>query len=231
VRRLLAEAQRVARTYVISGRPAPVLDEWLGGLGVGLVCEHGLAVRHPGQGWPQPPEVDTRVLEEVVQPLFRDFCESTPGSRMEKKAASLAWHYRGSDPKLGTWRANELRNQLEGRLSGQPYSVLMGARVVEVRHVNMTKAAAVNAILAASGDRDLIVCAGNDRTDEDMFQAVAASRLPSLAIYVGGVNTSAEYFVETPEELLDRLDEMVAVWRSRSSRSCAPEADRDVLGA
>ncbi len=155
VRQFLAEAQRVARTYVVSGRPAAVLDEWMGDLGVGLVCEHGLAVRHPGEAWPAPPEVDTRVLEEIVQPLFRDFCERTPGSRMEKKAASLAWHHRGSDPKLGTWRANELVNQLEGRLSGQPYSVLMGSRVVEVRHVNMTKAAAVNAILAASSDCDL----------------------------------------------------------------------------
>ena len=231
VRQFLAEAQRVARTYVVSGRPAAVLDEWMGDLGVGLVCEHGLAVRHPGEAWPQPPEVDTRLLEEIVQPLFRDFCERTPGSRMEKKAASLAWHHRGSDPKLGTWRANELVNQLEGRLSGQPYSVLMGARVVEVRHVNMTKAAAVNAILAASSDCDLIVCAGNDRTDEDMFQAVAASRLSSIAVYVGGVNTSAEFFVETPDELLDRLEEMVATWRSRTSRSCAPEPDRDVLGA
>ena len=227
VRALLADAQRVARTYVVSGRPAPALDQWMGDLGIGLVCEHGLAVRHPGQAWPAPPEVDTRALEEIVQPLMRDFCERTPGSRIEKKAASLAWHHRGSDPKLGTWRANELVNHLEGRLSAQPYSVLMGSRVVEVRHVKMTKAAAVNAILAASSDCDLIVCAGNDRTDEDMFQAVAASRVPSVAIYVGGVNTSAEYFVEEPDELLERLDEMLALWRSRGDR--APIADHTSL--
>jgi trehalose-phosphatase len=175
--------------------------------------------------------VDTRVLEEVVHPLLRDFCERTPGSRVEKKAASLAWHNRGSDPKLGNWRTNELVNQLESRLSGQPYSVLMGARVVEVRHVDLTKAAAVNAILAANSDCDFILCAGNDRTDEDMFQAVAASRLPSAAVFVGGVNTSAEFFVETPAELLDRLEEVFEVWRSRPARACARDADRDELRA
>jgi trehalose 6-phosphate synthase/phosphatase len=231
VRALLAEAQKVARTYVVSGRSADVLDQWMGDLGIGMVCEHGLAVRHPGGAWPAPPEVDTRVLEEVVQPLMHDFCERTPGSRVEKKAASLAWHHRGSDPKLGNWRANELVNQLESRLSSQPYNVLMGARVVEVRHVDLTKAAAVNAILAANSDCDFILCAGNDRTDEDMFQAVAASRLPSATIFVGGVNTSAEFFVEEPTELLDRLEEMVEVLRSRPARACARDADRDELRA
>jgi trehalose 6-phosphate synthase/phosphatase len=231
VRELLRQAAGLARTYVVSGRPAAVLDQWLGDLGVGLVCEHGLAVRHPGGAWSQPPELDGRTLEEIVLPLFRDFCDSTPGSRIERKAASLAWHYRGSDPKLGAWRANELLNQLGGRLSNQPYSVLMGSRVVEVRHVNMTKAAAVSAILAENAGCDFVLCAGNDRTDEDMFQTVVASRLPSLLVYVGGMNTSAEFFVETPAEFLDRLDELLAVRRTRTARACAREPDRDVVGA
>jgi trehalose 6-phosphate synthase/phosphatase len=231
VRAFLGEAVGLARTYVVSGRPAAVLDQWLGDLGVGLVCEHGLALRHPGGTWSEPPQLDTRLLEEIVQPLFRDFCERTPGSRMEKKAASLAWHYRGSDPKLGSWRANELLNQLEGRLSGQPYSVLMGSRVLEVRHVTMTKAAAVNSILAANGECDFVLCAGGERTDEDMFQAVVGSRVPATMIYVGGVNTSAEFFVETPDELLDRLDELLAVCRTRTARACARAPDHDVVGA
>jgi trehalose 6-phosphate synthase/phosphatase len=212
VRAFLAATARVARTYVVSGRPAAVLDAWLGDLGIGLVCEHGLALRHPGGAWSAPPPHDDRLLEEVVEPLFRDFVERTPGSRIERKAASLAWHYRGSDPKLGAWRAHELVNQLEGRLSGQAYSALLGSRVVEVRHVNMTKAAAVQAILAGNVECDAVLCAGNDRTDEDMFQAVSVSRLPAVVIYVGGLNTSAEYFVETPAELLDRLDELTVGW-------------------
>jgi len=217
VRSLLAQSARLARTYVVSGRPASVLEAWLGDLGLGLVCEHGLALRHPGGTWSAPPALDDRLLDEVVEPLFRDFYERTPGSRIERKAASLAWHYRGSDPKLGAWRAHELVNQLEGRLSGQPYSALLGSRVVEVRHVNMTKAAAVTAILAANVECDAVLCAGNDRTDEDMFQAVAASRLPAVVIYVGGLNTSAEFFVETPVELLDRLEELLGVWNTAHS--------------
>ncbi len=214
VRELLAEAARLARTYVVSGRSAEVLESWLGGLRIGLVSEHGLAIKHPGGGWSEPPRIDARVLDAVVAPLFRDFSQRTPGSRTERKAASLAWHYRGSDPRLGAWRAKELSTQLGHRLQGQPYSVLLGSRVVEVRHATITKGAAASRILAANPQTDLVLCAGNDRTDEDMFAELVASRVPSLRVYVGGSNTSAEYFVETPGELVRELEAILSLWRN-----------------
>ena len=214
---LLAEAARLVRTYVVSGRSAEVLESWLGALGIGLVSEHGLSIKHPGGSWSEPPRIDSLILEEVVLPLFRDFCQRTPGSRLERKAASLAWHYRGSDPRLGSWRANELSAQLGQRLQGQPYSVLLGSRVVEVRHAAITKGAAAAQILVANRDTDLVLCAGNDRTDEDMFAALVASQVPSIRVYVGGSNTSAEYFVETPEELVRELEAILALWRNPSA--------------
>jgi len=199
---------------VVSGRPAQILESWLGALPIGLVSEHGLSIKHPDGAWSEPARIDARVLDEVVQPLFRDFWHRTPGSRIERKAASLAWHYRGSDPRLGAWRAKELSTQLGARLQGQPYSVLLGSRVVEVRHAAITKGAAAAQILAANPASDLVVCAGNDRTDEDMFAELVASRVPSIRIYVGGSNTSAEYFVETPEELIGELEAILARWRN-----------------
>ena len=214
VRELLAGAAALARTYVVSGRPAEILESWLGALPIGLVSEHGLSIKHPDGAWSVPARIDARVLDEVVQPLFRDFSHRTPGSRIERKAASLAWHYRGSDPRLGAWRAKELSTQLGARLQGQPYSVLLGSRVVEVRHAAITKGAAAAQILAANPASDLVVCAGNDRTDEDMFAELVASRVPSIRIYVGGSNTSAEYFVETPEELIGELEAILARWRN-----------------
>jgi trehalose 6-phosphate synthase/phosphatase len=214
VRELLAELANLASTYVVSGRQAGVLDAWLGDLPIGLVCEHGLSLRHPGGVWSEPPRIDPRVLDEVL-PLLRDFCDRTPGSRIERKAASLAWHYRGSDPRLGAWRANELSSQLGSRLAGQPYSVLMGSRVIEVRHVTITKGAASAQILAAHPETDFVLCAGNDRTDEDMFHEVVNSGVPAMLIYVGGAHTSAEFFVESPAELMDQMDAIRELWRAR----------------
>ncbi len=217
VHALLAEAAALATTYVVSGRSAGVLDAWLGGLPVGLVSEHGLSIKHPDGSWSDPPRIDARALDEVVEPLLRDFCRRTPGSRIERKMASIAWHYRGSDPRLGAWRARELSNQLGARLQGHPYSVLLGSRVVEVRHAEATKGAAAIQILAAHPEADLVLCAGNDRTDEDMFAALVASPVPSIRVYVGGSNTSAEYFVETPDELIAELAAILPLWEMRNS--------------
>lgn len=203
-----------ATVYVVSGRSGADLEAWLGELPVGLVCEHGLQIRHPGGAWSEPPKFETRALTEVVEPLFREFCERTPGSRVEHKAASLAWHYRGSDPKLGAWRARELRSLLEDQLSGHPYAVLPGSKVIEVRHAQVTKGHAVEGLLGHYPDADFVFCAGNDRTDEDMFEALArAGREPRMVCFVGSVHSSAEFFVDTPAELLGQLETLAGWWR------------------
>lgn len=214
VRRVLAKLAAVGTVYVVSGRTADTLDEWLGDLDIGMVCEHGLAVRHPGEPWSEPPALDLGALEELVAPIFKDFTERTPGSRVESKAASVAWHYRGADPKLGAWRAKELRSVLESSLSGQPYVVLGGSRVIEVRHVEVSKGHATCALLDRYAGADFVFCAGNDRTDEDMFDALRRSgRGPAVICYVGSVHAAAEFFVESPRELLAQLEAMIDVWR------------------
>jgi trehalose 6-phosphate synthase/phosphatase len=200
--------------YVLSGRSAGVLDRWLGDLPVGLVCEHGLAIKHPGaQEWSELVAVDSEPLAELVAPVFRDFTERTPGSKVEYKAGSIAWHYRGADPKLGAWRAKELRSLLENRLASQPYTVLAGARVIEVRHVQVSKGHAVTRLLEHHPDSDLVLCAGDDRTDEEMFEAVLrAPRAPLLVCRVGGGATVAPYMVPSTEELAVQLRLLARRW-------------------
>jgi trehalose 6-phosphate synthase/phosphatase len=210
---LLSRLAELATVYVLSGRSAEILEEWLGHLPIGLVCEHGLAIKHPQGAWSDRQVVPSRALEEIVLPMFLAFSERTPGSRIERKTASIAWHYRGCDPKFGSWRAKELRVVLEGQLASQPYTVLSGARVIEVRHVQVTKGNALRAVLDRYPEADFIVCVGNDRTDQEMFDALASSgREPRLVVRVGGGRSGGGYFVETPKELLAQLAELVRVW-------------------
>lgn len=212
-RAILRKLSRVATVYVISGRPASVLDEWLGDLPIGLVCEHGLATKDPEGQWGPRPQLDRRAIDEVVAPLFDAFTERTPGSRVEHKAASIAWHYRGCDPKFGAWRAKELRSLLESGLAGHPYTVLWGSRVVEVRHVQITKGHAAATLLERHRDADFVFCAGDDRTDEDMFEALAAAGCePRIVCHVGGVDTGAEFFVESSSELLAQVEALAHLW-------------------
>lgn len=215
IRELLAELAKLGVVYLVSGRAAGVMDRWFGDLPIGLVCEHGLTIKHPGQSWAEPPSIDAETLTEMVAPMFRDFCERTPGSKVEYKAASIAWHYRAADPKLGAWQAKELRSLLENRLAGQPYSVLAGARVIEVRHVQMSKGNVMLRLLERHPDADLIVAAGDDRTDEEMFEALVRSGHGRvLMVHVGGGHSAATFTVPFPSDLVDQLELMVETWRA-----------------
>ncbi len=216
LRSLLARLAHHASVYVVSGRTADNLEAWLGDLDLGLVCEHGLAVRPSGGEWSASPALPTTAIDEIVLPMLRAFSGHTPGSRIERKTSSVAWHYRDSDPKLGAWRARELRLLLESQLVGQPYSVLAGSKVIEVRHVDITKGTATRALLANHAGADFIFCAGNDRTDVDMFDALERSGLqPRLSCQVGTVHTGADCFVETPAELLEQLELLCEIWERR----------------
>lgn len=214
LRTLLGDLSRYGVVYVVSGRPADTLEEWLGDLPVGLVCEHGLGVRHRGQSWQRQDDLDVAALETVVAPIFADFGRRTPGSKVERKEASMAWHYRATDPKFGAWRAKELRVVLESRLSGLPFSVLAGSKVIEVRHVQMNKGRAVTSLLDLHSATDLVVCFGDDRTDEDMFEAVG-DRMPGDAIVcrVGDAFTVAPFHVRSSAEVHQQLRAMIDLWR------------------
>jgi len=214
---MLARLADYADVYVVSGRPADVLDDWLGALPIGLACEHGLNLKHPGVPWPDPPVIDRTLLDEVVRPVLRHFVERTPGSKIEEKQASIAWHYRASDPKFGAWRAKELYALLEERLRGLEFTVLAGSRVVEIRHREMSKARVAEELLARYPDAGLVLCAGNDRTDEEMFEALLRSgRDRVITCRVGGRNTIGQYFLATTTELIDQLSGLVEIWREEA---------------
>ncbi len=214
IRALLGDLARFGVVYVVSGRSAATLEAWLGNLPVGLVCEHGLGVRHRGQDWQRQDGLDTAALDALVEPIFADFGRRTPGSKVERKEASMAWHYRAAEPKYGAWRAKELRALLEGRLSGLPFSILAGSKVIEVRHVQMNKGRAVDSLLEHHSGTDLVVCFGDDRTDEDMFAAIR-ERVPDNAIVcrVGDAFTVAPFHVRSSADVHAQLGAMIDLWR------------------
>ena len=213
LKRVLEDLGGMARLYIMSGQPADVMDDWFGELPVGLVCEDGLAVKDPGEDWPQMPAVDGAVFEDLVEPVMVDFYEHTPGSRIEHKKAAISWRYRAADPKLGPRRAKELYAQLEDLLHGMPYAVKAGKRAIEVRPVHLTKTSVAGALLAQYPEAEFVFCAGNDGPDEEMFEVVLRSKRQHLyTCYVGGKDTVGQYFVESPDELVTQLETLAWVW-------------------
>ena len=206
VERALRRLVERATVYVISGRPATTLDRWIGHLGVGLVCEHGLAIRPPGGQWSSFRDIDVATLRGIAEPLLLDFQRRTPGSQIEYKRASIAWHYRGVEPELGNYRARDLMSALESVLSREAYTVLNGSRVIEVRHADMSKGVAASMLLQRYDQSDFILCVGNDRTDEEMYEAVLRTHGDRAIVCHIGPNTVAPYSIPSPSLLLPELE-------------------------
>jgi trehalose 6-phosphate synthase/phosphatase len=222
IRSTLQHLAEEATVYVISGRPAENLEQWLGDLPIGLVCEHGFAIREVGGEWQQRGAHSTQGLKRVM-PLLEEFRRRTPGAMIERKRSAVAWHYRSAEPEFGLFQANELLNQLEELLRKRPFTVLRGNRVIEVRHASTTKGHAAEELLQRHPEADLVFCAGDDRTDEDMMEALTRLRGDySVLCWVGGRNPLAKHWTESPSALLDELERLVTLWRRRRRAAGPP---------
>jgi trehalose 6-phosphate synthase/phosphatase len=135
-------------------------------------------------------------------PILEHFVDRTPGSFVEEKKYALVWHYRMAEPEFGDWLANELASMLEAMLAETELRAFRGDKAIEVRPVWSSKGEAFERLLAACEGRDFMFAAGDDRTDEDLFE-----RMPDGAwtVHIGPGPTRAAFVVsdfETVREVL-----------------------------
>ncbi len=167
---------------VVSGRPRDAIDRWLGALPIGLHAEHGFWSRERGEdGWTSLRVAPLQWRERVL-PILEQVTERTPGSLIEEKTVSLAWHYRMADPEFGTFQANELRLHLTEMLSNLPVEILTGEKVVELRPYGVTKAVVGARLTEHVPPGTVIAAFGDDATDEDLFAALPGG---AIAVHVG----------------------------------------------
>ena len=192
---LLTVLSTTCDVHLASGRPREVVDRWFGSLPIGLWAEHGLWHRPaPGEPWHKRAEVSTEWMPEI-RARMEDFVARAPGSLLEEKSASLAWHYRLVDPGTGAMQAEALKRDLEQRLAGRPLEVIEGHKVVEVRQTAVDKGTVVREVVSQTPPGGLVVAIGDDRTDEDMFAALPAG---GVAIRVGAGDSSAPFRLDSP---------------------------------
>lgn len=186
-------AARPATTvHVVSGRSRDSLDHWLGHLPIGLHAEHGFWSRDEAGTWnapPLPPEEWRARVRAVLEPMTA----RTPGSLIEPKSASLAWHFRMVEPELATRRADELRRELRERLEDVPIDILDGHKVIEVRPPHVSKGAVAARIVAGLPENATIAAFGDDLTDEELFAALPEG---ALTFHVGQQASRAAIRVE-----------------------------------
>jgi trehalose 6-phosphate synthase/phosphatase len=195
---LARRAREGVDTTIISGRVPQELEMWFGQYPFGLVAEHGASMCRPGETeWERLDRNVSYHWKEPIRKVLKLYEASTPGTWVEEKRSSLVWHYRAADPEFGTSKARQLAEELGMITSNDPVEIRPGRRIVEVTAASVSKSAAVNRVLD-EGRYDLIVCAGDDATDESMFRLTLKNQ---IMIKVGEGETQAQYRLPNPQAL------------------------------
>jgi trehalose 6-phosphate synthase/phosphatase len=180
---------------IISGRPSESLEKLVGSYPFRLVAEHGATAREPGRtAWHRFDGKISYAWKLEILPIFRIYEQATPGSWIEQKSSSIAWHYRRANEEFGARKANQLTEQLSALTANKPIKIRHGRKIVEATPAEINKGAAV----ARALDQKPVfaaLCAGDDLTDESMFEL----NVPDLiTIKVGSGPTKARFNVSGP---------------------------------
>jgi trehalose 6-phosphate synthase/phosphatase len=185
--------------HIVSGRSRAFLEQHFGALRLGLHGEHGGASRLPDESAWQLTGVSTPEWRERVRALLERVARHVPGSAVELKEQSVAFHYRQVEAEFGATIVKELRLHLLELLSNVAAAVVEGNRVLEIRPQGVHKGNAVARALAAASSRGPVgvLILGDDRTDEDMF-GTAPPDAVTVQVGRGVRTTSARFGIRDP---------------------------------
>jgi trehalose 6-phosphate synthase/phosphatase len=206
LRKLLFMLSSDTRTdaTIISGRDSLTLEEWFRDLPINLVAEHGAAVRLKNGQWIHERDTD-QTWKPRIRPTLELFTQRSPGALIEEKSHTLAWHYRNVEPDLGFIRSRELLDNLHHLLRNSSLTIVDGNKVIEVRMSGVDKGTVASKLLL-NDNYDFVLAVGDDKTDEDMFRALAGK---AVTIKIGAGNTSANYSLATPIEVINLLNQLL----------------------
>lgn len=227
--------------FIVSGRGRKELSAWFSScMALGIAAEHGYYLR-----WKTEDDWETCVpasefdWKRVAEPIMMLYTESTDGSFIEAKDSAIVWHHQFADPDFGSWQAKELLDHLESVLGNEPVAVTSGQHIVEVKPQGVSKGLVAEKLLASMVNRgmppDFVLCIGDDRSDEDMFEsitnAMGGSESPGTEVFactVGRKPSKAKYYLEDTVDVIHMLqglaDASEAAQRSSSRTSLNNQA-------
>ncbi|KAL0316587.1 UNVERIFIED_CONTAM: putative alpha,alpha-trehalose-phosphate synthase [UDP-forming] 11 [Sesamum radiatum] len=217
--------------FIISGRGKDSLGKWFSQCEkLGLSAEHGYFTR-----WTENSKWESCELavdmdwKTIALPVMEHYTEATDGSSIEQKKVLLFWHHQEADPDFGLWQAKELLDHLESVLANDPVVVKSGQQIVEVKPQGVSKGVVVKNLLETMKNTgkpaDFVLCIGDDRSDEDMFEAISSSitsrSLPDTTevfiCTVGQKPSMAKYYLDDTFEVIKMLQGLSAVSAQQSS--------------
>jgi trehalose 6-phosphate synthase/phosphatase len=187
---------------IISGRDPATLGEWFSSLSVNLIAEHGAAIKRQPYNWMH--ETLDQTWKAMIRPTLDLFVVRCPGSFVEEKNHTLAWHYRNVDDDLGFIRSRELLDNLFHLIRNGQLQVIDGNKVIEIRVAGIDKGAAARKLVEETA-AEFVLAIGDDKTDEDMFKALADK---AITIKVGTGHSNAKFCLASQQEVIRLLQDL-----------------------
>ncbi len=186
---------------------------------VHLVGSHGSEFE-PGFAQDLPDQIRS-ARRSVIQQLD-DIASRTPRAIVERKPASVAFHYRQSDPAAAAAAVKEI---LDGPATQPGVTAKHGKMVIELSLVDTDKGAALTRIRQQVGAEGTLFI-GDDLTDEDAFAVLAG---PDVGVKVGPGPTTAGFRVPDTDSVARLLAEVFGRRRAWLEGDSAPPIERHTL--
>ncbi|KAK8950262.1 Alpha,alpha-trehalose-phosphate synthase [UDP-forming] 5 [Platanthera guangdongensis] len=215
--------------FLVSGKDKDTLTEWFAPCEkLLLAAEHGYFMRQSQDSeWETHVPVSDFGWKQIAEPVMKLYTETTDGSNIEAKESALVWHYQYADPDFGSCQAKELLDHLESVLSSEPVSVKSGQHYVEVKPQGVTKGLVAEHLLSLMQEKnmlpDFVLCIGDDRSDEDMFEVISNANeglafspvAEVFACTVGQKPSRAKYYLEDTTEIVRMLQGLATASNQR----------------
>ncbi len=191
---------------LLSGRDKDTLERWFGLPNINIVAEHGILIKEKNCDWSVVKKLNDQWKTRIL-PVLKLYVDRVPGSFIEEKDFSIAWHYRKSDPEQSSQQAKELMDTLVNLTANIDVQVMQGNKVVEIRNSGFNKGTA-GMHWISKNEYDFILAIGDDFTDEDLFKILPDT---AYSIRVGITQSYARFNLHNYVEVIELLREMVEV--------------------
>lgn len=164
--------------YVMSGRTVRETELIFNRVrGLGLIAENGCFLREPSLNeWAQFPEEEKTVKwKESVKPILQYYLERVEGSWVEERHCSIIFHYKKVNDKddSSSRHAGDCANHINDACEQQRVKAIPTKDSVVIEPVDFDKASAAQHIFGKypkDARPDFLLVAGNDRSDEGVFE-------------------------------------------------------------
>jgi len=205
LRRLIADPGNIVS--IVSGRDREVFDDWFGDVkGMHFVAAHGLWIKNPGMEWNMTASLDNE-WKDSIRPMLQMYSDRMPGSLIEEKEFALSLHYRRCDPDMAAQKINELKMALQSMTETSTLSLQEGSKVLEVKDIKVNKGV-IASLLIKANDFDFILGAGDDLTDEDLFESLPEG---AFSVKVGKGETAARYRIRSWQAMRAMIDDFADI--------------------